>query len=103
MVGLAHCYGTSIELGELFDRQSNGGGEATVKITKGDLVPAAANRLPSHSSWGELADACEVFLERVGTRAYSITRRPSVRMLAQERDFLIRDSYFVRRIDSLFL
>jgi hypothetical protein len=43
--------------------ESKGGTEATVKIAKADLVPAMANLLADHASFGALETDCQAWAD----------------------------------------
>ena len=85
IVRFARHYGTTMELCELFDPQSKGGSEATVRLAKADLLPTDVNLLPAYQSFGQLADACNEFMREVNTRPHRITKRPPAEMLTEER------------------
>ena len=85
LVALAEHYSMSVHTCVPADPASKGGTEASVKISKADLVPKDTNLREAYTSFGELEAACVEFCEKVNTRAHRITRRPPVEMLAQER------------------
>jgi transposase len=85
MVAWSLHYATTVHTCEPADPASKGGTEATVKISKADLVPTDANLLEEYARFAELEVACEVFCEKVNTRPHRITRRPPIEMLAEER------------------
>jgi hypothetical protein len=58
-----------------YDPESKGGSEATVRISKADLVPTDANLLPDYGSFADLAAACEEFMEEVNNRVHRETMR----------------------------
>ncbi|MFZ2177733.1 MAG: IS21 family transposase, partial [Rhodococcus sp. (in: high G+C Gram-positive bacteria)] len=67
------------------DPASKGGTEASVKISKADLVPKDTNLLDEYATFADLEAACEAFCEKVNTRPHRLTKRPPVEMLAEER------------------
>jgi transposase len=67
------------------DPASKGGTEASVRISKADLVPMDVNLLASYDSFEQLQAACEAFCVKVNTRTHRITRRVPAQMLEQER------------------
>ncbi|MBU6246069.1 MAG: hypothetical protein KGP12_12715 [Actinomycetales bacterium] len=68
-----------------YDPQSKGGSEATVRISKADLVPTDANLLPGYGSFADLAAACEEFMEEVNNRVHRETMRIPAHALAVEQ------------------
>lgn len=83
-------YGVTITTCVPADPESKGGSESTVKIAKADLVPTDTNLRDDYRSWGELVDACEVFMAKVNGREHRITRRRPEEMLAEEQQRLHR-------------
>ena len=83
-------YGVTITTCVPADPESKGGSESTVKIAKADLVPTDTNLRDDYGSWGELVDACEVFMAKVNGREHRITRRRPEEMLAEEQRRLHR-------------
>jgi hypothetical protein len=81
-------YATTVHTCEPADPASKGGTEASVKISKADLVPTEANLRECYASFAELEAACDAFCEKVNTRVHRVTRRPPVEMLAEERHHL---------------
>jgi transposase len=81
-------YGIQIRTCQPADPESKGGVEATVKISKADLVPTDANLLDEYQSFAELQGACEQFMERVNSRVHRQTGRVPAEMLAEERAHL---------------
>jgi hypothetical protein len=67
------------------DPASKGGTEASVKISKADLVPKDTNLREAYGSFAELEAACLAFCEKVNTPPHRLTKRPPVEMLAEER------------------
>jgi transposase len=67
------------------DPASKGGTEASVRISKADLVPTDANLLEGYESFQALQAACLAFEQTVNTRTHRITRRVPAEMLEQER------------------
>ena len=90
LVAAASHYGVTVTTCVRADPESKGGSEATVRVSKADLVPTEANLLPQYSSWLELVEACEAFVVEVNNRPHRATRRPPVEMLAEERAHLHR-------------
>ena len=82
---VGHHYGVTIATCVPADPESKGGSEATVRVAKADLVPTDANLLDDYTSWAELVDACEAFMDEVNDRAHRVTRRPPAEMLVEER------------------
>jgi hypothetical protein len=87
-VAFARHYGLTIATCLPADPATKGGSEATVRIAKADLVPAAANLLADYGSFAELEAACAVFCGQVNGRPHRVTRRVPAEMLAEERDRL---------------
>ena len=85
LVGFARHYSVTVHTCVPADPASKGGTEASVKISKADLVPKETNLRESYGSFAQLEAACEAFCEKVNTRAHRATRRPPVEMLAEER------------------
>jgi hypothetical protein len=71
-----------------YDPESKGGAENTVKIAKADLVPTSANLLDSYTRFGELAEACEAFCDRVNSRVHRETAAVPTQRLVVERRHL---------------
>lgn len=88
LVAWARHYAVTVHTCEPADPASKGGTEASVKISKADLVPTDANLRDEYASFVELEEACVGFCEKVNTRAHRVTRRPPVEMLAEERPYL---------------
>ncbi|MBU4337258.1 MAG: IS21 family transposase [Actinobacteria bacterium] len=84
LVAFAEHYSVSVHTCVPADPASKGGTEASVKISKADLVPKETNLLPEYGSFAELQAACEVFCEKVNSRAHRLTKRPPMQMLAEE-------------------
>jgi hypothetical protein len=85
LVAFAEHYSVTVHTCVPADPASKGGTEASVKISKADLVPKDTNLLEEYGSFAELEAACEAFCEKVNTRSHRITKRPPVEMLAEER------------------
>ena len=83
-------YGVTVATCVPADPESKGGSEATVRVAKADLVPTDTNLRPGYSSWGELVEACEVFMAKGNGRPHRVTRRKPVEMLAEEAERLHR-------------
>jgi transposase len=88
MVALGRHYGCKVETCRPFDPESKGGTEATVKIAKWDLVPAAANLREEYASFAELEDSCAGWRDRVNARIHRETRAVPAERLAAERGHL---------------
>ena len=84
LVGFAEHYSVTVHTCVQADPASKGGTESSVKISKADLVPKDTNLLEAYGSFAELEAACEVFCQKVNTRAHRVTKRPPVEMLAEE-------------------
>jgi hypothetical protein len=87
-VAFGRHYGLTIATCLPADPQTKGGSEATVRIAKADLVPAAANLLAEYPSFAALEAACAAFCSQVNGRPHRATRRPPADMLAEERSRL---------------
>jgi len=85
LVGFAEHYAVVVHTCVPADPASKGGTEASVKISKADLVPKDTNLLQEYGSFAELEAACEAFCQKVNTRAHRTTKRPPIEMLAEER------------------
>ncbi|AEA23121.1 Integrase catalytic region [Pseudonocardia dioxanivorans CB1190] len=85
IVAVGRHYGMTIRTCVPADPQSKGGSEATVRISKADLVPTAANLLEEYRTFAQLETACRSFCEQVNARPHRETRRPPVEALAEER------------------
>lgn len=81
----ARHYATTVHTCVPADPASKGGTEASVRISKADLVPTDVNLGDEYDSYAELEAACVEFCDRVNTRVHRVTRRPPVEMLAEER------------------
>jgi hypothetical protein len=88
MVAWAWHYETAVHTCEPADPASKGGTEASVKISKADLVPTEANLRGDYACFAELEAACGEFCEKVNGRPHRVTRRAPVEMLAEERHHL---------------
>lgn len=79
-------YGLTVHACVPFDPQSKGGSEATVRISKADLVPTDANLLPDYASFADLVHACEEFCDEVNSRVHRETMRiPAHALLVEQR------------------
>ena len=85
LVGFAEHYSMTVHTCVPADPASKGGTEASVKISKADLVPTETNLREDYATFAELEAACEAFCEKVNTRPHRVTKRPPVEMLAEER------------------
>jgi transposase len=90
LIAAASHYGVTVATCVPADPESKGGSEATVRVSKADLVPTDANLLEKYSSWAQLVDACEAFMVEVNRRPHRATRRVPDEMLAEERTYLHR-------------
>jgi hypothetical protein len=88
LVAWSMHYATTVHTCEPADPASKGGTEASVKISKADLVPTDANLREEYASFAELEAACESFCEKVNIRPHRVTRRAPTEMLAEERHHL---------------
>ncbi len=89
-VSFGRYYGVSVLTCRPADPASKGGVEASVKVSKADLVPTDANLLPEYACFAELETACVEFMDMVNDRVHRVTRRVPGQMLAQERQQLHR-------------
>jgi transposase len=85
LVTFAEHYSVVVHTCVPADPASKGGTEASVKISKADLVPKDTNLREEYATFADLEAACEAFCEKVNTRAHRTTKRPPVEMLAEER------------------
>lgn len=86
IVAACRHYGVTVHACVPFDPQSKGGSEATVRISKADLVPTEANLLPDYASFTDLVLACEVFCDEVNNRVHRETARiPAHALLVEQR------------------
>jgi transposase len=88
IVAAGRHYGCTVETCRPYDPESKGGAENTVKIAKADLVPTSANLLDSYTRFGELAEACEAFCDRVNSRVHRETAAVPTQRLVVERRHL---------------
>jgi transposase len=84
-VSFSRHYGVTVLTCQPADPASKGGVEASVKLSKADLVPKDTNLRPEYGSFAELEAACEEFMGVVNTRLHRVTRRVPAEMLAEER------------------
>ena len=84
-VSFGRHYGVSVLTCQPADPASKGGVEASVKVSKADLVPTDTNLRAEYGSFAELEQACEEFTREVNARVHRVTRRAPVEMLAEER------------------
>ncbi|MFN8079391.1 MAG: IS21 family transposase [Kineosporiaceae bacterium] len=85
LAAFAQYYSVAVHTCVPADPASKGGTEASVKISKADLVPTETNLREAYGSFAELEAACEAFCEKVNARPHRLTKRPPVEMLAEER------------------
>lgn len=86
IVAACRHYGLTLHSCVPCDPESKGGSEASVRISKADLVPTDANLLPDYASFTELVAACEVFCDEVNNRVHRETMRiPAHALLVEQR------------------
>lgn len=85
MLAFARHYSVVVHTCVPADPASKGGTEASVRISKADLVPTDANLLEAYESFEQLQAACLEFCQTVNTRVHRVTRRAPAEMLEQER------------------
>jgi hypothetical protein len=90
VVSFGRHYGVTVLTCQPADPASKGGVEASVKISKADLVPTETNLLPAYASFAELEAACAEFTTMINARVHRVTRRAPVQMLAEEQARLHR-------------
>ena len=78
-------YGLTVHACVPFDPESKGGSEATVRISKADLVPTDANLRSDYASFSDLVVACEEFMDKVNNRIHRETMRTPAHALAVEQ------------------
>jgi transposase len=88
MVALGRHYGCTVESCRPFDPESKGGTEATVKIAKADLVPAAVNLREEYASFAGLEADCAAWGARVNGRVHRESAAVPQQRLAAEREHL---------------
>ena len=88
LVTAARHYGLEVQTCVVEDPESKGGSEATVRVSKADLVPTEANLLDEYRSFQGLAEACERFCGEVNDRPHRETARPPAELLNEERPHL---------------
>jgi transposase len=88
IVAFSSHYGVQVATCVPADPESKGGSEASVRVAKADLVPTEANLLEEYASFGELAAACEAFMEEVNHRPHRATRRAPTELLEEEHQRL---------------
>ena len=88
MVALGRHYGAVVATCRPADPESKGGTEATVKIAKADLVPAAVNLAAEYGSFGGLEEACAAWCERVNDRVHRESAAVPAQRLPAEREHL---------------
>ncbi|WP_290427274.1 IS21 family transposase [Sinomonas terrae] len=88
IVEMGRHYGMTVRTCVPADPQSKGGSESTVRISKADLVPTAANLLEEYRTFGQLEKACHDFCDEVNARPHRETRQAPAAMLAAERERL---------------
>jgi hypothetical protein len=87
-VDFSRYYGVSVVTCVPADPESKGGSEATVRVSKADLVPTEYNLLDGYASFAGLEAACESVSEELNSRPHSVTRRVPAEMLLVEREHL---------------
>jgi len=86
IVAACRHYGLTVHSCVPFDPESKGGSEATVRISKADLVPTDANLLPDYASFADLVAACEAFCDEVNNRVHrQAARIPAHALLVEQR------------------
>jgi transposase len=90
VVSAAVYYGVSIRTCVPADPESKGGAEATVRLTKADLVPTDANLRADYANWAELEAACREAMDRFNRRPHAVTRQVPAEVLERERAHLHR-------------
>jgi transposase len=86
IVAACRHYGLTVHSCVPFDPESKGGSEATVRISKADLVPTDANLLADYASFSELVAACAEFCDEVNGRVHRETMRiPAHALLVEQR------------------
>jgi len=90
VVSFGRHYGATVLTCEPADPASKGGVEASVKISKADLVPTGTNLRDDYACFAELEQACVEFMAQVNDRQHRVTRRAPAEMLAEERARLHR-------------
>jgi transposase len=88
IVKVGRHYGTQVYTCVVFDPESKGGSEATVRIAKADLVPKDTNLLAEYESFAELEHACVAFCDKVNNRKHRETNRVPSEALLTERERL---------------
>ncbi len=84
-VSFGRHYGSTVLTCAPADPASKGGVEASVKISKADLVPTDTNLRHDYGCFADLEQACEEFMAMVNHRMHRVTRRAPVDMLAEEQ------------------
>lgn len=84
IVAAGRHYGLHIATCVPYDPNPKAGSEATVRISKADLVPTNANLRQGYASFAELEGDCEQWCGRVNERPHRVTGRPPLEMLAEE-------------------
>src|SRR5579875_2349981 len=82
MVAAGRHYGMAVETCVPYDPETKGGSEASVRVSKADLVPTSANLLDAYDDFASLVAACVAFEEKVNARPHAETRRPPAEMLS---------------------
>jgi len=86
LVAAGRHYGCVVETCQPFDPETKGGSEHTVKIAKADLVPTTANLRDAYTGFGELAEACVDWCDRVNARIHRETgAAPADRLVVERR------------------
>jgi transposase len=90
VVSFGRHYGVSVLTCQPADPASKGGVEASVKVSKADLLPTETNLLDEYTSFAELEAACAEFVATVNGRVHRVTRRVPAQMLIEEQSRLHR-------------
>jgi transposase len=90
VVSFGRHYGVTVLTCEPADPASKGGVEASVKISKADLVPTDTNLREDYGCFAELERACDEFMTMVNGRQHRVTRRSPAEMLTEEQTRLHR-------------
>ena len=85
LVAWAGHYAVTVHTCLPADPASKGGSEASVRVSKADLVPTDANLLAEYQTFADLQKARGAVQGEVNTRPHRLTRRPPVQMSAEER------------------
>lgn len=90
LVEAARHYGVTVAPCAPADPETKGGVEATVRIAKADLLPAAVNLGGAYRSFPELEAACQLAQDEWNDRPHALTRTKPAEALVSERRHLHR-------------